>query len=242
MAMANSGIPARDLGKYCDYAGLNSFARACHPIGLINAGDPYQAKEDVLEVGQLYQMANSRGLKWACVTGIAIAAAAKPNATVDSVLGEIFDLCDPDMVVQELQRHIEGSKGIDNLRDLRRYFDDVYSGKGIPYSYSFANEVVTKGVCIFSKVKGNVKDAILYGVNMGRDTDCIAAISGGISGALTGGDTIPEDWIKQLEHATQVNPYTNSKRTMLECARGLYDAYKNRLHKQAQYVETMKNI
>ena len=28
-----SYIPARDIGKYCDYAGLNSFARACHPIG-----------------------------------------------------------------------------------------------------------------------------------------------------------------------------------------------------------------
>ena len=26
LAMAKSGIPARDLGRYCDYAGLNSFA------------------------------------------------------------------------------------------------------------------------------------------------------------------------------------------------------------------------
>ncbi|MDD3867243.1 MAG: ADP-ribosylglycohydrolase family protein, partial [Eubacteriales bacterium] len=40
LAMAKSGIPAADLGRYCDYAGLNSFARSCHPIALINAGDP----------------------------------------------------------------------------------------------------------------------------------------------------------------------------------------------------------
>ena len=33
LAIAKSKIPARDIGKYCDYAGLNSFARACHPIG-----------------------------------------------------------------------------------------------------------------------------------------------------------------------------------------------------------------
>ena len=36
LAMAKSGIPARDLGKYCDYAGLNSFSRACHAIDNIN--------------------------------------------------------------------------------------------------------------------------------------------------------------------------------------------------------------
>src|SRR5512147_2356804 len=39
LSMAKSGIPARDLGRYCDYAGLVSMARSCHPIGLINAGD-----------------------------------------------------------------------------------------------------------------------------------------------------------------------------------------------------------
>ena len=91
LAMAKSGIPARELGRYCDYSGLNSFARSCHPIGLINAGDMESAREDVLEVGQLYQTTNSRGLQWAVVTGVAIAAATRPDATVDSVLGAIFD-------------------------------------------------------------------------------------------------------------------------------------------------------
>ena len=45
LAMARTGIPATDLGRYCDYAGLNSFARACHPIGLINAGDIQQRRK-----------------------------------------------------------------------------------------------------------------------------------------------------------------------------------------------------
>lgn len=50
------------------------------------------AKADILEVGQLYQTANSRGLKWACVTGVSIAEGTKPDATVDSVLGAIYVL------------------------------------------------------------------------------------------------------------------------------------------------------
>ena len=106
LAMARTGIPATDLGRYCDYAGLNSFARACHPIGLINAGDIQAAKEDILQCGQLYQTANSKGLKWACVTGIAIAEATKPNATVDSVLGAIYDYCDKDLVVKEIDEQL----------------------------------------------------------------------------------------------------------------------------------------
>ena len=57
-----------------------------------------------MQCGQLYQTANSKGLKWACVTGIAIAEATKPDATVDSVLGAIYDHCDKDLVVKRDRR------------------------------------------------------------------------------------------------------------------------------------------
>ena len=90
LARAKAGIPARDLGQYCDYAGLVSFARACHPIGLINAGNEEWARRDIFEVGQLYQIDGSSGLQWALVTGVGIAAATKPGATVDSVIDAIL--------------------------------------------------------------------------------------------------------------------------------------------------------
>ena len=145
LALAKTGIPARDIGRYCDYSGLNSFARSCHPIGLINAGDPLSAAEDVMEVGTLYQAANSRGLKWAQVTAVSIAAAAKP----DAVIGTIFDLCDPDMVLKELDRELKNTAPLTDFKALRAYFDGVYSGRGMTYAFSFANEVVTKALCIF---------------------------------------------------------------------------------------------
>jgi ADP-ribosylglycohydrolase len=239
LAMAKSGIPARDIGKYCDYAGLNSFARACHAIGLINAGNVETAKEDILEVGQLYQTSNSRGLKWACVTGVGIAAATIPGATVSSVLGAIYDNCDQDMVVKELDIHLKNTKGMSTIQELRKYFDGVYNGIGMPYSCSFANEVVTKGVTIFQMVKGNTKDAILAGVNMGRDTDCVAAVASGISGALTGTASIPDEWFRQVDYATSVNPHTCCKRTIKENSDGIYNAFKNRLKKEKAFAEKM---
>lgn len=196
--------------------------------------------EDILEVGQLYQTSNSRGLKWACVTGVAIAAATTPGATVDSVLGAIYDCCDPDLVVREIDTQLKKTTEYQDIRELRKYFDHVYSGMGIPYPFSYANEVVTKGVVIFRMVKGNTKDAVLAGVNMGRDTDCVAAVAGGISGALTGGESLPKEWIQQLDYATSVNPYTNSKRTLRENADAVFHAFQSRLEKEHRYYEKMK--
>ena len=240
--MAKSGIPATDLGRYCDYAGLNSFSRACHAIGLINAGNIETVIEDIMQVGQLYQTANSRGLKWACVTGVAIAAGTMPDATVDSVIGSIYDNCDADMVVKEIDEQIKKTAQYKDIKELRQYFDGVYNGFGMPYPFSYANEVVTKGVTIFKMVNGNTKDAILAGVNMGRDTDCVAAVAGGISGALTGSVSLPEKWITQLDHATELNPHTNSRRTLKENSDAVYFAFQNRLAKEKACVEKMSSI
>lgn len=239
LALAKSGIPARDIGRYCDYAGLNSFSRSCHPVGLINAGDPRSAAEDVMEVGTLYQTANSRGLKWAQVTAVSIAAATKPDATVDSVIGAVFDICDHDMVISELDRELKNTASITDFKALRKYFDGVYSGHGMPYAFSFANEVVTKAFCIFRMVKGNTRDAIIAGVNLGRDTDCIAAVASGISGSLTGAASIPSEWTEQLNAATLKNPYTNTQRTLAEHASGLLEAYTERMKKYRNIYDEM---
>ena len=238
LAMAKTPIPAADLGKYCDYAGLVSMARSCHPIGLINAGDIAGAINDVYEVGQLYQTANSRGLHWAAVTVAGIAAATKPGATPDSVLGSIMDHCEKG-VAREIDRGLKLTAACKDFRDLRSAFAPVYSGTGIPYAASYANEVVTKAVCVFRMVKGVLKDALIAGVNMGRDTDCLTAVAGGISGALTGGASLPPEWIKQVDYATTLNVFTNSQRTLREHSDGLYNAYKARLRKMRAFAEEM---
>lgn len=247
LEMARSGIPACDIGRYCDYAGLNSFARSCHPIGLINAGDVEGAVTDVFEVGQLYQTTNSRGLQWAAITGLAIAAAAKPGATVESVLTAIRD-GDPRFgkdfgevrASGEIGRALSRTAGCRDFRELRKAFDSLYSGAGTPYAFSSANEVVTKAICVFRMVRGNPRDAIIAAVNLGRDTDCLAAIAAGISGALSGAESIPGDWIRQVDHATTLMPVTNSRRTLREHADGLYDAYRARLRRMRAFADTME--
>ncbi|MHC4713955.1 MAG: ADP-ribosylglycohydrolase family protein [Planctomycetota bacterium] len=239
LALAKSGIPAVDIGKYCDYAGLVSFARSCHPVALVNAGDPATAVTDALNVGCLYQVANSRGLQWAAVTAIAIAAATKPGATVESVLSSIHDHADPDMVLKEVDRGLALTESCRDFRAMREAFDGVYSGAGIPYALSFANEIVTKAVCIFRMVGGDLKDAVIAGVNMGRDTDCVTAIAAGISGALGGAATLPPEWVEQTDRATELNPYTNSKRTLRATSDALFGAFQARLKRLTEYAAGM---
>jgi ADP-ribosylglycohydrolase len=247
LAMAKTHIPAADIGKYCDYSGLVSVSRSCQPIGLINAGDIRGAIDDVREIGQLYNTANSRGILWAEVVVTAIAAATKPGATIDSVLGAIFDNCDKvdtrftkrAGIRGELEKALKLTAGCEDFRQMRKKFDSIYNGSGIPYSYSYANENVTKGVCIFKMTKANTWEAMKAGVNMGRDTDCLTAVATGISGALSGAASIPNALIKQTDYATSVNPHTNSQRTLRETSDGLYNAFKARLAKMKAFAEEM---
>ena len=43
------------------------------------------------------------------------------------------------------------------------------------------------------------KECVLKAVNLGGDTDTIAAIAGGLAGALYGYESIPEEWLAQLQ-------------------------------------------
>jgi ADP-ribosylglycohydrolase len=248
LAMAKTHIAAADIGKYCDYSGLVSLSRSCHPIGLINAGDIQGAIDDIREVGQLYNTANSRGILWAEVTVVAIAAATKPGATVDSVLSAVFDNCDkvdtrffrPAGIRGELERALKLTADCVEVRDMRRKFDSMYSGTGIVYAQSYANEIVTKAICVLRMTKGNTWEAMKAGINMGRDTDCLTAVAGGISGALSGAASIPPEIVTQVDHATSLNRHTNSRRTLRETSDGLHGAFQARLARLKTYIQEME--
>src|ERR1039458_9468686 len=135
------------------------------------------------------------------------------RATVDGVIAAVLK-GHPRIgrgITSEIERGLKVAQPCKDYRELRVAFDKVYFGKGMPYPTSYANEVVTKAICVFSMVKGNTKEAMLAAVNMGRDTDCMSACAAGISGALSGAGSIPEEWIKQVDYATTKMPITNSR-------------------------------
>ena len=53
----------------------------------------------------------------------------------------------------------------------------------------------------------NYKDAVLKAVNLGDDTDTVAAITGGLAGVLYGYEAIPKDWTDLLIKCKDIEEY-----------------------------------
>lgn len=52
---------------------------------------------------------------------------------------------------------------------------------------------------------GGYKETVLKAVNLGGDTDTIAAIAGGLAGIIYGYDSIPEKWIDEIRNKSLIN-------------------------------------
>jgi hypothetical protein len=126
------------------------------------------------------------------------------------------------------------------MRD--EFYKRYQGGDYFNYGMSQANEIVAKGLAIFAQAKNNVKLAITTAVNFGRDTDCLAAVAGGLAGTLAGTTGLPPEWMSQVNEATCKDPYTNSRRSIEETADGLLGACWARLSKLEQHVQLMRKM
>lgn len=239
LAMAKAGIPAQHIGTYCPWAGLVSISRSCHGIGVINACDPDNAIRDIYDVGLLYQTHIGDGLKWASVVAACIAHALCPDATADSVIDMAMKIAHP-KIRGELKRGLDIADKFSDALAMRDSFYEIYNGRGMAYAQAWANEIVTKAFAVFKATRGNATDAIIASVNFGRDTDCLAAVAGGIAGALSGVKAIRQEWIEQVDAAVAKNMYTNTQRTLKETADGLYQAVLARMDKAKNWVKAIE--
>lgn len=251
LELAQAGVPPSELGRLWPYQNVNSMARASHPIGLINAGDPEGAADDTLDVGRVYAKETSFALRWAALYNASIAQACKPDATVESVLevartfatyraeaGNLYALYDT--VARDVDRALEIAEKHTEYEAMRdEFYQYFYGGNYVVYGMAQANEVVSKGLAVFAFTKGDPKQAIQAGVNFGRDTDCLAAVASGLAGALSGPASIPGEWIEQVNIATAEDPYTNNYRSIHETAEGLYTAFVSRQESLKAYLEMM---
>lgn len=249
--LARAGVPPSRLGRLWPYPNVVSVARASHPLGLINAGDPQGAADDAFEAGKVYMEEGAFGLRWAALYDAAIAEACRPGATADSVLATAREFvhyraeagtlyAGYDTIEQEVGHALALAKKHTDPMKMRDEFYQHYEGGGyFNYGLSQANEIVAKGLAVFAVSGGDPRAAILTAVNFGRDTDCLAAIAGGLAGALSGVSAIPSEWIEQVNAATREDPYTNNRRTVEETADGLYEAFAARLRKLGEYARAM---
>ena len=245
--LMKAGLPPWEVGRYAKWPGFMGTAKMIVPIGIVNACRPDNAARDALDLSRIKDVQGrpiwrrdrfsadgevQSTLIWDCGNEVAAAIAAataealRPNATVDSIVKTALDQIptDPRKDVEVVVGWARSGK---NWKEVRSLYTDYFEGTPI----SNAIEILSGGLACFVLADGQPREAILYGVNFGRDTDCKAYVAGSLAGALRGIEAIPPDWVKMVETAVLTDPYTVSKRTARQSAEGLYQACLNEMRK-----------
>lgn len=227
----------RDIGTGSYWPGMVDVQMMISPIGIINAGDPEQAAQDAFNVGSIMQSRIGFGLDLGAAIAAAVAEGFNPNATVESVI-EASKRYVAKPVQEIIDEAIDIAVRYPDLKSVRQPFFDKYSW--LPAFDGM--EVLAEAMACFYIAKGNASQAIIGGTNFGRDTDCIACVTGAIAGAYSGSDALAEGWIDTVDKAVALSPYTLQKQTLRDVSSGLYEAVLNnseRLRKQQNIISAL---
>jgi ADP-ribosylglycohydrolase len=245
--LLKAGMPPWEVGRYAMWPGFMGTSKMIIPIGVVNACRPDNAARDALEVTRIKDTqgrpiwrddkfgpdgtVRSRliwddALEVAAAIAAATAEALRPNATADSVIATALAQL-PAGSRSEVETVLGYAKNARDWKEIRPLYAKFFETRPI----SNAVDVLAGGLACFRLAKGQPRGAILYAVNLGRDTDCKAYVAGGLAGALCGIEAVPKEWVATVEKAVLTDPYTVSKRTARQAAEGLYQAALNEMRK-----------
>jgi len=243
--LLKAGMPPWEVGRYAMWPGFMGTSKMIIPVGMVNACRPDNAARDALEVTRIKDTqgrpiwrddkfspdgtVRSRliwddALEVAAAIAAATAEALRPNATVDSVIETALAQL-PTGSRSEVETVLGYAQSAKDWKEIRPLYAKFFETRPI----SNAVDVLAGGLACFRLAKGQPREAILYAVNLGRDTDCKAYVAGGLAGALRGIEAVPKEWVEMVEKAVLTDPYTVSKRTAREAAEGLYQAALNEM-------------
>jgi ADP-ribosylglycohydrolase len=99
---------------------------------------------------------------------------------------------------EKIKNHYKDSKALES-------FENIFNNHCPEEHLGRAHAIYTlESVLYCLKNTDNYSDAVLKAVNLGHDTDTTAAICGGLAGIYYGYDSIPIDWIKQINKIDEV--------------------------------------
>lgn len=118
------------------------------------------------------------------------------------------------MVLWEILRGADKAKVLAEIENAAVLFDSFYPEESDYFDWAFHKTLLAKsedeisgsGYVVTSLeaalwcllTTDSYKECVLKAVNLGEDTDTIAAIAGGLAGAMYGYDAIPEEWRRTL--------------------------------------------
>src|SRR5574340_148725 len=231
--LLKTGMPPWEVGRYAAWPGFIGTSKMIQPVGLVNACRPEMAARDALDVARIKDaqgLPNNYALEVAAAIAAATAEALRPGATVNSIIETaLAQLPNERGARMEVETVLGWARKAKDWKELRVPYAQRYNGK----PGSNAIEILGGGLACFLMADGRPREAILYAVNLGRDTDGKAYTAGGIAGALRGIDAVPAEWVQVVEKAVLTDPHTVDKRNARQLAEGIYNAALNE-HRRAK--------
>ena len=186
------------------------------PVGLMNAGDPDSAYARAVNIFSAHQY--SYGLEAAAVMAACVAEAARPSASIESVVATALRLA-KDGTKNALEAVIAAARTAPSdeaaqqkhLRTAMEPFDTVKGGvqeferAGAYPSQMHAIEEVPLALAYLLIGQGDFTQTVLGAINYGRDADSIAEMSGAILGALHGKRGLPERWAREIGERNRID-------------------------------------
>ena len=175
---SRGGTPALECGGTGDRDNGNGSLMRILPLAFIPDID-YETIENVSALTHAHKRS-----KIACVFYIEIAKSMleSEGLTIDEHIKTATD------------KIIEYYKGDEELNHFKRIFNDDLDDIDTINSGGYVVDTF-ESVVYCLKNTDNYRDAVLKAVNLGKDTDTVGAICGGLAGIYYGYDDIPEEWI-----------------------------------------------
>lgn len=238
--LLKTGLPPWEVGRYADWPGFIGTSKMIMPVGMVNACRPDEAARDALELARIKDTQGRPGnfaLEVAAAIAAATAEALRPSASVNGVIETALAQL-PGEARREVEQALAWTRKAKDWKELRPLFEKKYEGKPI----SNAVEVLSGGLACFLAADGRPREAILYAVNLGRDTDCKAYVAGGLAGAMRGIEALPREWVDVVEKQALTDPYTVARRTARQAAEGLHGACLNEIQKAKRAVTEIEGM
>ena len=180
----------------------NGAAFRAIPIGLVNYNQPERLIEQVIEAC-LPTHGTTVAISGAAAVGLAVAAAMKMDATVDSVISAACEGAAKGRNFGKWHWGTPLEKRIELAIKIVTVTGSTQQALADLYAYVGVDMLVAESVAaVFGVVKladGDPVKAMQYGVNIGGDTDTIAAITASICGAMTGIGPFDREMVAHVE-------------------------------------------
>lgn len=217
VAKLRRGVPPR--GAALGNLPSSSSAMCIWPVGVVNAGQPARA---AMQAYRLAALIHAYPVDF-CQDGAAFVAATvagglRDSTTISAACAEglrQLDSASGEVMRALIASAIELAGQAGDYREFRaRYHAMAHQPDACD-----ARETVPAAAALACLARGDVRVAVEYGANFGRDTDTIATMAGAMCGATTR-NPLPDPWLRQLG-GTEVQSARDTAERLAATAREL---------------------